>query len=189
MWAQTTRWLSRGTEGALRVRIRDEAGGPQLELDTDTPEGSFLRYDSVKATVRGPEGRESELTLEPIAPGRYAAPMPVTATGAYGVAVTAHDNQSSAEARVVRAVYWSADREARLRGADLPFLSRLASQTGGRVLGDGESPFSMPRSPGYVDVSRWLMVAALAMFLVDLFGGGRLPRAKQEKERRGEIVL
>jgi Mg-chelatase subunit ChlD len=174
MWAQTVRWLSRAdTDGPLGVRIRDADDGPELVVDAEAPDGSRLRFDTVQAIVRPPTGEEHDLTLEPTASGQYTAPVPVSAPGPYVVAVTASDQQTMTERRVVRAVYWSADRETQRRGADVPFLSRIASLTGGRLLGEGESPFDGPRAAGLTDVSRWLAVAALAMFLLNVAGGGR----------------
>jgi Ca-activated chloride channel homolog len=174
MWTQTVRWLSRAEAGgALRVRIRDADAGPQLAMDTEPSEGSPLPFDTVQAIVRPPAGGEHEITLEPTAPGQYAAPIPVSGTGPYVVAVTARDQRTMTERRVVRGVYWSADREIQHRGADMPLLLRIASLTGGRLLGDGESPFDGPRTAGYADASRWLVLAALVMFLLDVAVGGR----------------
>jgi Mg-chelatase subunit ChlD len=184
MWTQTVRWLSRKeTDPALRVQIRDRQPGPQLEIDATAPDGSFARFDTVTATVRSPGGGESEITLEPVAPGRHAGPVPAAGTGPYVVAVTAEDATTAAEHRIVRALYWSADRETR-QGADLPFLSRVADLTGGRVLGAGESPFDGPRTPAYVDISRWLAAAALVMFVLDILSGRRVAEGRWRRWRR-----
>jgi hypothetical protein len=183
MWTQTVRWLSRAErDGPLRVEIRDADTGPQLAMDTAASDGSRLRFEVVQAIVRPPAGGEHELTLEPTAPGQYAASMPVSGTGPYVVAVTARDQRTMTERRVVRAVYWSANREIQRRGADVPSLSRIASLTGGRLLGEGESPFDGPRAAGYADASRWLAVAALGMFLLQL---AALPR----RLRRGPAAI
>ncbi|MGB2714728.1 MAG: VWA domain-containing protein [Vicinamibacterales bacterium] len=174
MWTQTVRWLSRReTETALRLRITEAAGGPRIEMEGEGPGGSFLHVDTVTATVRQPTGELTDITLEPFAPGRYEASLPVAGPGPYVIALTARDGKTGIEHRVVRPLYWSADREIRIRGADLQFLSRLASLTGGRVLAEGESPFDARRASGYYDVSRWLVAAALAMFVLDI-GRGRL---------------
>jgi hypothetical protein len=84
----------------------------------------------------------------------------------------------------VRALYWSAERETRLRGADVQFLSHLASLTGGTLLGEGESPFDAPRTSGYFDASRWLAAAALAMFVLDIGSGGTVTAARLRQWRR-----
>ena len=47
-------------------------------------------------------------------------------------------------------------------GADLTLLRTLAETTGGRPLGPADSPFSDPRPTEYVDISAWLVGAALA---------------------------
>jgi Mg-chelatase subunit ChlD len=174
MWAQTVRWLSRAeSDRPLRVQIRDGDTGPQLAVETEALDQSRLRFDDVQAIVRPPAGHEQQITLEPIAPGRYAAPIPAAGAGSYVVAVTASERQTMTEHRVVRAVYWSADREVRERGADVPLLSRVASLTGGRLLAEGGSPFDGPRAAGYTDVGAWLAVAALVMFVLDISAGRR----------------
>ena len=169
LWTQTVRWLSRGdNERALRAQIRDEGAGPRLVVEGSRPDGSFLRLDTVRAVVRTPAGESTEIALEPLAPGSFAAPLPVGDAGPYVVAVTARDEQTATEFHAVRALYWSADRERQARGADLPFLLRLASSTGGRALPEGQSPFDGPRRAGDVDATRWLALAALLMFVLDL---------------------
>jgi hypothetical protein len=174
LWNQTIRWLSRAEAGGpLSVQILDADDGPQLVMDREPSHGSRLRLDTVQAIVRPPAGGEHEILLEPIAPGRYAAPIPVSGTGPYLVAVTARDQETMTEQRVVRAVYWSADRETVRRGPDVPLLSRIAALTGGRLLDEGESPFDGSRAAGYADASAWLALAALTMFVLDICAGRR----------------
>lgn len=169
MWRQVVRWLSRrDTDDALRLRLADTGGGPRLQLDVVGPEGSWLRLTMVTATVRQPDGHAIDVALEPSAPGRYDAPLPVNGTGSYVVALSAVEETSGMEHRIVRTVYWSADRETQIRGADLQALSRLSSLTGGRLLAADQSPFDAARASGYVDISTWLAAATLAMFICDL---------------------
>jgi hypothetical protein len=104
------------------------------------------------------------------------------------VDVTARERSSNTEHRVVRALYWSADREREI-GADLPFLSRLAALTGGRVLAEGESPFDVARPPGARDVMPWAAAMALALFVIDITTVGRLVprRLRQWRHRHGSF--
>ncbi len=184
MWIQTMRWLSRReTHRSLRVRIRDDETRPRLEIDAEEPDGSSLRFDTLEAVVRPPAGADSDIIVEPVSPGRYAATVPVSGTGLYVVAVTAVDHRSATEYHVVRPIYWSADHENAVRGTDVPFLSHLATLTGGRLLAGDEGPFDGPRRRDYRDASRWLAAAALAMFVLGLFDGRRLVKSEQKKWR------
>jgi len=145
LWAQTIRWLGRGQSNrAIQLAVRDAERGPRLEADFTAGERADAEPDEVAAIVREPGGATSEVDLEAVAPGRYAAPFPAAETGPYNVTLTARDRRRGTEAHFVRAVYWSAEREHQAHGADVQFLSRLASLTGGRFLRDNESPFHGP---------------------------------------------
>ena len=184
LWAQTIRWVGRReTNSAIRLEVRDAEHGPRLEADFETLDGSAIAPDDVAAIVRLPGGATTEIDLEAFAPGRYGAAFPATDTGPYLVTLTARDRQSGAEHHLVRAIYWSADRERQARGTDVQFLSRLASLTGGRLLRDDESPFDGPRPAGYRDASIWASAAALAMFVIDIAIGAGLSRTRFDRWR------
>lgn len=173
MWVQTVRWISRReAESPIRLQIADAPSGPRLEMEADEPDGSFLRFDAVTATVRRPDGTVADVALEASAPGLYDARLPLGGAGPYVVAITAHEPASQTDYRTTRTLYWSADRETRGQGADLRFLSQLASLTGGRLLGPGDSPFDAPRPSGNFDASAWLAAAALVTFLFEIASGG-----------------
>jgi hypothetical protein len=162
----------RQSDDAIHLSIDDAPRGPELQVDADAEDGSFEDFDRVTAVVGQPGGGRETIAVEPIAPGRYAAPVSPAGTGPYVVALAAHDRQTGVERRVVRALYWSADRERQAQGTNLRLLSRIASITGGRQLEVGESPFDTPRAPAYRDASTWMAAAALAVFLLELVGGG-----------------
>ena len=148
LWAQAIRWVGRrDTNRAIHLEVRDAERGPRLEVEFENLDGSAIAPDDVTAIVRQPGGATTQLDLEAFAAGRYGAPFPAADTGSYLVTLSARDRQSGREDRLVRAVYWSADRERQGRGTDVQFLSRLASLTGGRLLRDGESPFDGPDPP------------------------------------------
>jgi len=173
----------RETNRATRLSLKDGAHGPQLEAEFDEAGGSMAEPDEVTAVLRQPGGATTEIALETVGPGRYAAPFPATDTGPYIVTLTARDRQSGSEDRIVRGMYWSADREHQARGADVQFLSRLASLTGGRLLRDTESPFDGPRPAGYRDVSMLASALALAMFVIDIATGFSKRRLDQWRQR------
>jgi Mg-chelatase subunit ChlD len=186
LWAQTIRWVGRReTNRAIQFKVRDGERGPRLEADFETSDGSAIAPDDVSAIVRQPGGATTEIALEAFAPGRYEAPFPAADTGPYYVTLTARDRRSGSEDRLVRAVYWSADRERQARGTDIQFLSRLASLTGGRLLRDDESPFDGPRPAAYRDASIWASATALAMFVIDIATGAGFRRTRFGPWRQG----
>lgn len=185
LWAQTVRWLSRReTDPAFQVAIRDADRGPRIEVEAVRPDGTFIELDEASAVVRTPAGADEDVPLVPTSPGRYQAPMSMSAEGPYVVAVSARETGTGIEHRLVRAIYWSADREGAAIGNDLAFLSRLSEISGGRVLSAEESPFEGPRPRGYRDASAAAAGMALVMFLLEIVAGGRLSEKRLRPQRR-----
>jgi Mg-chelatase subunit ChlD len=169
LWTQAVRWVSRRADDpSLRLAITEGDDFMRISVEADHTDGSFLNLAEARAIVRLPTGDTRELALSASAPGRYEARLTAMSAGPYVISVDGQDRDGGAEHRAVRGVYWSADRERRARGADVAFLTGLAEMTGGRLLGPTDSPFSETRPKEYVDVSIWLVAAALAMFVLDL---------------------
>jgi hypothetical protein len=169
LWSQTVRWLSRDdSDRTIQLAIRDGNRGPRIEVDAESIGGTSLDLEDATAVVATPAGVNEPITLEPTAPGHYEAAIPATETGPYVVAVTARERLSHIEHRVVRPLYWAADRESVATGVDLPWLSRLAAASGGRVLNEEENPFSAPRPSWHRDIAREAAAIALGIFVLDL---------------------
>ncbi len=168
LWSQVVRWVSRRTEDQpTRLAARDAGGAIDVSLDASTTDGAFLQLSNVTAIVRRPTGENEQVALLPSAPGRYEARIRRPTAGPYTFSASGLDATGN-ERRAVANFYWSADREHRFRGADVAFLARLAGIAGGRVLAAGDSPFEAERVNEYVDVSVWVLAAALALFLLDI---------------------
>jgi hypothetical protein len=186
LWTQTIRWLGRDAGGgALDATLRDGGRGPRLEVEARQADGSPLDLDAVTALVATPDGAELAVTAEATAPGRFEATIAAAGEGPYVVAVTGRGRGSREEHRVVRALHWRADRERARLGVDLPFLARLASLTGGRVLAGGETPFDGPRPRAWRDVTAWAIGIALALFLLDITTAGTRGLTMWRTRRRG----
>jgi Mg-chelatase subunit ChlD len=169
LWVQSLRWVSRQAEDAsLHVAIAEREDGMRVTVDAEHPDGSFSILADPRLVVRFPAGDHQDVALAATAPGRYEAHLPVRDAGPYVVAVNGQDRNSGVDHRLVQGFYWSADRERRAQGPDLAFLRSLAAATGGRLIGPTDSPFDETRPREYVDVSAWVVAAALALFLVEL---------------------
>jgi Mg-chelatase subunit ChlD len=168
LWAQTARWIGRRTSDAmLTADVLESAGSATLVVNAERPDGRAVNLVDPRVSLRTATGEERAITLAPRAPGRYEAAIPATTTGTYVMAVSARD-ENGADARVVRAFYWSADRERRAAGADIAALARIAGATGGRVLGADDNPFDGERPPSLYPLRPLLLVVALVVFLVDI---------------------
>lgn len=169
LFTQTIRWVSRGVrDDALYASFEEDDGGLRLIVEAQSADGTLLNLLDSQAVVRTPMGETATVVLSATAPGRYEARIEGTEPGAYVFAISGTRAADRFESRIVRGVYWSADREYRANGPDLALLARLAQASGGRVLGVGESPFSAPRPPTYIDLWPWLTGAALLLFLVEV---------------------
>ena len=166
LWLQTAQWLARpATDRALRASIVERSDGAHLVVEADTPSGDPLEAD-VRATVRGPDAKEQDVTLTSTARGRYEAPLATPTPGRYVVSINARS--AAGDARILRGFYWSSNRERRATGADLTTLTQIAAATGGRLLGPTDDPFSGPRPRAFQEIWTLLAAAALLLFLVDV---------------------
>jgi hypothetical protein len=183
---QTMRWASRGVrDDALYTSFEDDDDGLRLIVEAQGPGGIPLNELDARVTVRGPTGDTSTVGLSGAAPGRYEARISVTDPGAYVLAISAAGPTEGVESRVVRGVYWTADREFRASGPDLTLLTRIAEISGGRLLGDADHPFTASRTSSYVELWPWLAAAALALFLTEVLWPARWPPTRQRRHLPG----
>jgi Mg-chelatase subunit ChlD len=183
---QTMRWASRGVrDDALYTSFEDDDDGLRLIVEAQGPDGTPLNELDARVTVRGPTGDTSTVGLSGAAPGRYEARISVTDPGAYVLAISAAGPTEGVESRVVRGVYWTADREFRASGPDLTLLTRIAEISGGRLLGDADHPFTASRTSSYVELWPWLAAAALALFLTEVLWPARWPPTRQRRHLPG----
>jgi Mg-chelatase subunit ChlD len=166
---QTIRWVSRGVrDDALYASFEEDDGGLRLIVEAQTADGTLLNELDSRAVLRTPTGETATVELSGTAPGRYETRIEGTEPGAYVFAISGARAADGFDSRIVRGVYWSADREYRANGPDLALLGRIAQVSGGRVLGVGDGPFSAPRTPTYIDLWPWLAGAALLLFLAEV---------------------
>ena len=132
---------------------------------------SFRNFLPTSATLVAPDGRQSELRLDQVGPGRYEGLTPLGPPGAYlvqavqrspdGSAVVATQATGFVTNVVGRVLAAATNREllARARARD---RRRRAGQAGRRLR---PQPARARRRPG---AGPWLTAAAVALFLVDV---------------------
>jgi Ca-activated chloride channel homolog len=135
LWSQLVRWAIREEapwETKQAVRFRD--GNPYLEVQTfdDIGEGN------IEAQVFTSPERSLSLTLTPVSPRIYRAPLPPLAAGKYALLLTRRaGEQVLGQKREVLAVEGSADEGASVELArklpDLELLREIAADTGGSL--------------------------------------------------------
>jgi Ca-activated chloride channel family protein len=166
---QTMRWVSRAVrDDALYVSFDEDDRGLRVLVEAQRADGTLLNELDAHAVIRTPTGETTSVVLSGVAPGRYEARIKGTEPGAYALAISAARPNEGFESRIVRGIYWSADREFRATGPNRALLGRVAAISGGRVLGVGDSPFAAPRTRVHIDAWPWLTAVALALFLAEV---------------------
>jgi Mg-chelatase subunit ChlD len=183
---QTVRWVSRRTAGGLHTTIQTTDSGIDVSVESDVVVSGNA---DARVTVRRPGGAGVEtFALDPVAPGRYAGHVPAATPGPYLLVVTA--GSGTTEADVMRGVYWSPARELSSPGVNLSLLTAIARASGGRVLGENETPFGGQRQRVWRPAAAWLAAAALAIFVAELLlpaAAGLIRRLRSM--RRGLVPL
>lgn len=139
--------------------------------------GGVLRYTAPDAREEGearaavllPDGKKTTLTLVPVSPGVYEAPLPQGDPGAYAVTVEYRvGGETAATLEGGAVVSYSREYDLRLQPGDA--LERLAAQTGGRIVTDPQALFSIVSAPARArkDLTAALCALALFLFILDV---------------------
>jgi uncharacterized membrane protein len=148
-WRQTVRWLVSDVPQRVEVqteRLNDNASLP-MRITVRVRDALFEPLDnaSVNVTVKTPEGREIEITVEASAhaAGQYETTFTSRAPGAYRAIVVAKaEDASEIGSREVGWAIEPAADELRSLKPNSALLARLAESTGGEMIaGDGLDDF------------------------------------------------
>lgn len=169
LWRQTIRYVGRGPSSSiLDARLEPRHSGAALVVDAVDERGAFLNGLSGSGTITTPSGESRAVAMRQTAPGQYEAAFEPTSSGAHVVALELRDESGARELMVRRGLYWLPPAERPGLGADLPNLTAIVQNGGGRVLGQADDPFDVERQPAYRDVSNILAVLALILFVIDI---------------------
>jgi Mg-chelatase subunit ChlD/uncharacterized membrane protein len=181
---QTARWLARSVrDDSLYATLDEDGDGVRLGLDAWMAGGGYRTLLDVRVTGRSWSGDPFEAALEESSPGHYEARLPLRAPGPYVMTIAAAGRDGQFTARLVRGFYKSATREHRNSGVNTPLLLALTSATGGTLLAAGDSPFTQPRRPEYVEARPWLLGLALAVFSADTLAPALLAIVRARRGR------
>jgi Mg-chelatase subunit ChlD len=172
LMSQTVRWVSRDAEdNSLSVRFVSVDDGMRVLLESYGTDEEPSGLADVHATLRRPAGEIENLDLRGSTPGLYEAEVSAAETGAHAITIDVAGDAGS-ERHITRGFYFSGEREHRYSGVDRSLLAAIAQTTGGTILGPRDSPFASQRPSSHISTRPWLLVAALALFLVEVFGPG-----------------
>jgi Ca-activated chloride channel homolog len=183
-WTQVFRdVVRRRSDERLRPTVRTEGGVGHVTVDAYTAEGRSANGLGLSGRVVGPDGTPRDVTLRQTAPGRYEADFAAPQEGAYLVNVLS--DAEGGGSRVTGTVRpYSPEFE--LRETDSDLLERIATASGGRVIGNAADA-RVFEERGWAtrpqDVWPWLVLAALLLLPVDV--GIRRLRVSRAEVTRG----
>jgi hypothetical protein len=170
-WKRLVRHVARQPQPSpLTVSARRSRGTIMVTADLIAADGRYATDAQLTATVAGTRGAPQTLTLEPVAPGRYAARFTAQAPipAEYEIRVTGPGSGDSSLA-ATQTVFIDYPDELRLPPAN-DLLRRVAETTGGVFRPKPASVFA----PDGRTVQRvaplwtWLLLAALLLFVADV---------------------
>jgi len=140
-WAQVVRYtINTGAQSNVEVSVTHTGGQANVTVDVQSETGEYLNGLTMQVNVVGPDGTTQTLTLEQVAPGRYAGSFTPSVEGAYLIRVAGTDPSQAPDspAPVAETAGWvlSYSPEYQSLTADPNFLARLAGLTGGTVMGE-----------------------------------------------------
>lgn len=167
---QMLRWAQRPAgDTTLAVGFETRPGAAtRMTVDASEPDGSFRNLLELTARVVPPNGNTFRVALEQTGPGRYEADLPSDRPGEYLVTIIG-----------------AADGRPEPYGFSLPYaqeylhfetdyelLEAVARAGGGTMLGPDDTATALDRPRAGIthrDLGPWLLVAAMALLLVELF--------------------
>ena len=190
-WAQVVRsTINTGLHSNAEVRVTRNGDQATVTVDAQTDTGGYLNGLTMTVNVVGPDGSLQTLTLVQVAPGRYSGTFTPTAEGAYLVRVAGADPTAAegSQPPVAQTAGWvlSYSPEYQTLAADPNALSRLASLTGGYVIGQDPAAIYTHDLPAPRAATRpiWpaLLLAAVLLLPLDI-AVRRLVVTRYELER------
>ena len=174
-WAQVVRdAMRRRDDGDLALHVFRAGGDAAIELHARDADQGFRNGLSPVARVTAPDGRASTIVLRPVAPGRYAAHLPIEAghVQPYRFELLAGSGLTGADVRAAghRSLAYAWSDEFRVVPPDLATLRALATLTGGGFAPTAADIFALhgdaERTPR--PLWPWCVAAALGVFLLDI---------------------
>lgn len=163
LWSQLVRTIERGSsDTGLLVHTGVESGNAIIEVEAL---GLDRRLRTGLQLIGSSEQSGEKFVLSETAPGHYQASIPLTGTGLHTFQIQEHFGGEPA----IGWVWYQQGEESQLFGADLMFLSQLATVGGGKIF-DANS-LILPKA-GWawkqVSLQNYLIILALFLLVIEL---------------------
>lgn len=176
-WSQAVRWtITEGRNSTVETAVDFSDTQAQLSVDARDGSGSFLNDLDLTANVVDSAGQVQTVTLQQMAPGRYAASFEPQTEGAYLIRL-AGEGQDGATA-VAQTAGWvlGYSPEYRDLSPNPRLLTTLAERSGGRDLiglaaGDAAAEVfahDLPSRPTTRPIWPWLTLLAVLLLPLDI---------------------
>ena len=166
LWGALLAWVARPPDSADVAASVTVAGGI-ARIDVSAPHAEGM--PDYRAVVGGPGGPAKTVPLRQVAPDLYSAEFPAEQPGIYPISIVEHSGDALIPKARAAAVVQSSPEWQHLR-ANTAALAELSNATGGRIIRTLDE-LPQPTGPGtdaWTDMSWAAVVAAIALFLIEL---------------------
>ncbi|MEI6350884.1 MAG: glutamine amidotransferase [Verrucomicrobiota bacterium] len=168
-WTQFVRSLLRKNSGTgLQVQSSLENGELRLEIDAESPDGTFRNQLPIQVHAVEPGGATHDTPARQVAPGRYSAGVAISGTGTTWVSVRTGELSDGGTVFACTQPY---PAEFVHNATDEPALRQLAQIAGGSFAPEPEAVFAQPAlgTRRFSDLSSLFLSLALLLLPVDVW--------------------
>ena len=172
-WSQVVkRTVPARVDQNLQTTVQVEGDQAHVSVEALGDDHSFRNFLKTDATLLGPNGQRTDLSLAQVGPGRYETTAPAADPGAYLIQVVQHDPNAGDKVVAQQATgfvtsnsteYWQLK-------PNRPLLEGLARSTGGHELAAPADAFAHDLQAPGAGRELWppLTVLAILLFLADV---------------------
>ncbi len=170
-WGQVVEWVERKVEtGEFTTNCAIRGDTATISIDAIDRSGEYVNFLQFSGTVLSPDAQAAPLKLEQTAPGHYEGTFQTDEIGTYLPIVSYTDSKGAARTYST-AVTIPFSPEYRALSTNDVLLKQLSDLTGGKVIAPEVDVFrrDFPAQASYSDIWQWVLAAACALFLLDVF--------------------
>jgi hypothetical protein len=197
--AHLVRWTLRiGGPGEVLTSVVQKDGKGEVMMEAVDQSGEFINFLEAKAGIVYPDKGQVVIPLVQVAPGRYAGSFQAEKEGAYLVGITGQKEGKKTGSELASLVI-PYPPELRPLEPNRALLKALGSITGGGLLENASQVFQLNRKRVFSPYQAWpwLLMAALALFLLELAlrllsrfrQAAPIRVEKRMQERRAELYV
>jgi len=169
-WTQVVRQTMRKRDArGIQVDVDRQGDHADVMVDVVNDAGQFLNEMSVEATIIQPGLKQKTVTLDQVAPGRYAMQFPTTRQGAYHLEIAASQDNEEVY-RQSRGLMIGYSDELRIRPTDDQLLKSISTSSGGKFNPAGDEVFRSEEewTTRPTALWPWLLGMAVLLLVVDV---------------------